>query len=302
MRLAAASLFYPVLYMGVSWVITLNHWLEARAEGLNGFGRSTHSGSSSSPVRDSPSSGDVADASGSVRDGASLSFTSSLLSDPLRSKLSAIQIWTACRCRRWDSDRGNIQWHARIRRRRSSRDRLAPGRRRPRSPKRTAPRRPRPSREPRGEPGMDVRLSPRNRVSLYAASRYLTSSVKEACRLRIPFLTYFKDPAVAKSNPMLDFDEDFEVNWEPGLTDGPTSARFAVVDFNADTGRLAPPAQWDEPNQQFTTAGKPLTRESTSVFQFHQVSVWAVLQRALDFFENPDGLGRRSPGRSRATA
>ena len=29
------------------------------------------------------------------------------------------------------------------------------------------------------------------------------------------------------------------------------------------------------------------------MLQFHQVSVWAVLQRALDFFENTDGLGRR---------
>ena len=68
-------------------------------------------------------------------------------------------------------------------------------------PEKTAPTGPRPSRKPVRRTGMDVRLSPRNRVSLYAASRYLTSSVKEACRLRIPFLTYFKDPAVAKSNP-----------------------------------------------------------------------------------------------------
>ena len=31
-RLALASLFYPVFYMGVSWFITLNHWLR-RAPG-----------------------------------------------------------------------------------------------------------------------------------------------------------------------------------------------------------------------------------------------------------------------------
>ena len=32
-RLAVASLFYPVLYMGVSWIITLNHWLRREPRG-----------------------------------------------------------------------------------------------------------------------------------------------------------------------------------------------------------------------------------------------------------------------------
>jgi hypothetical protein len=32
-RLAVASLFYPVLYMGVSWVITLNLWLRREPRG-----------------------------------------------------------------------------------------------------------------------------------------------------------------------------------------------------------------------------------------------------------------------------
>ncbi|WZO98069.1 hypothetical protein EP7_005122 [Isosphaeraceae bacterium EP7] len=144
--------------------------------------------------------------------------------------------------------------------------------------------------------GVDgIKLSPRERVSLYSAARYLSTDVKKACKLKIPFLTYFKDPAVAKANPLLAFDEELQVEWEPGLTDGPTSARFAVVDFNADTGHLAPPAEWDEPNQRFTSGGKALTRESVDVVQFHQVSVWAVLQRALEFFEDADGLGRRIP-------
>jgi hypothetical protein len=143
--------------------------------------------------------------------------------------------------------------------------------------------------------GVAAKLSPRDRVSLYAAAPHLTTSVQRACWLKIPFLTYFKDPAVAKTNPKLAFDEEFEVNWEPGLTDGPTSARFAVVDFNADTGHLAPPAKWDEPNQVFKSGDKPLTRKSTDVLQFQQVSVWAVLQRALEFFESSNGLGRRIP-------
>ena len=88
---------------------------------------------------------------------------------------------------------------------------------------------------------------------------------RRACRLKIPFVTYFKDPAVARANPLLDFDEDFVVDWEPGLTDGPTSARFAVVDYNADTGRLDAPAVWDEPNQAFVSRrASRSTREHAS--------------------------------------
>jgi len=120
--------------------------------------------------------------------------------------------------------------------------------------------------------GVDVRLSPRDRVSLYAAAPYLSNSSEEACRLEISFVTYFEDPAVAQSSPLLDFDEDFEVNWEPGLSDGPTSARFAVVDFNADTGHLAVPAEWDEPNQVLTSGGNHLSRESTNVLRQIAVS------------------------------
>jgi hypothetical protein len=143
--------------------------------------------------------------------------------------------------------------------------------------------------------GFDVRISPRDRVSLYAAARVLPSGVKEKCRLKIPFVTYFKDPSVAKSNPLLAINEHLLVNWEPGLTDGPTSARFAIVDYNADTRHLAPPAVWDERSQKFTSRGKVLGKNSTDVFQFHQVSVWALVQRALEFFEDANGLGRHIP-------
>jgi hypothetical protein len=141
----------------------------------------------------------------------------------------------------------------------------------------------------------DVKLTPDDRVRLYARARYLPLNVKRACKLKIPFTTYFKDPAVAKAYPEVAFDEEFEVDWEPGLTDGPTSARFAVVDYNADTGHLAPPAEWNESTQKFVHDGKELTKEHADLLQFHQVSVWALLQQALWFFENSTGLGRRIP-------
>src|SRR4051812_9485765 len=88
-----------------------------------------------------------------------------------------------------------------------------------------------------------AQISPDNRVALYAVSRRLPSSLKGECKLQIPFTTYMQDPEVAKKNPGLAFNEKLSVDWEPGLTDGPTSARFAVVDYNADTDELTPPAE-----------------------------------------------------------
>jgi hypothetical protein len=114
--------------------------------------------------------------------------------------------------------------------------------------------------------------------------------------LQIPFITYFQDPFVAQLDPNLALDPNVEVSWEPGLSDGPTSSRFAVVDYNADTGKLEPPAVWDEPSQKFFgPGGAALDAHSTATFQFHQVSLWALLQRALADFEDASALGRPIP-------
>jgi hypothetical protein len=81
-----------------------------------------------------------------------------------------------------------------------------------------------------------------------------------------------------------------------GLSDGPTSSRFAIVDYSADTETLEPPAVWDEATQTFvSTDGKPLGPSAANTFQFHQVSVWALLQCALAFFEDASALGRTVP-------
>jgi hypothetical protein len=80
-----------------------------------------------------------------------------------------------------------------------------------------------------------------------------------------------------------EFDQTL-VSWEPGLSHGPTSARFAVVDYDGDTGMLASPAEWKD--GQFldaggTTVDKKLLKAAPDSPQAHQVHVWAVLQRAL---------------------
>jgi hypothetical protein len=151
-------------------------------------------------------------------------------------------------------------------------------------------------RAPRRTSITGVKISPATRVSLYALARSLPKEFKEDSRLLLPFGTYFQDPFVAKLNPHKGFDEKVLVPWEPGWTDGPTSSRFAIVDYNADSGTLEPPATWDEKAQSFvTTEGKVLDRSAANPFQFHQVSVWALLQCALAFFEDPSALGRTIP-------
>lgn len=142
---------------------------------------------------------------------------------------------------------------------------------------------------------LTAHISPDDRVALYAASRYLPASLRSEAGLQLPFTTYMQDPAVAKKIPALSFNEHLLVDWEPGLADGPTSARFAVVDYNADSDALTPPAEWDEKLQTFVFDGKVIDQSTAKLPQFRQVSVWAILQRALAFFEDAPALGRRIP-------
>lgn len=134
------------------------------------------------------------------------------------------------------------------------------------------------------------------RTGLYAARDFLTRDAQEELQLRIPFDVYFQDPALRTLRRNFDFDETFDVPWEPGIGDGPTSARFAVVDYDASAETLAPPAEWDAKNNVFTDSkGVPLDKANVASPRYRQVNVWATLQNALDFYENGFGLGRRIP-------
>lgn len=144
--------------------------------------------------------------------------------------------------------------------------------------------------------GKRRRTTKATRMELYAASRFLSLDPEKELGLQIPFDVYLQDPQVREQDPKFGFDDDFHVRWEPGLADGPTSARFAVVDYNGDTGHVAPMARWDATNECFRDpAGTVLNRENVEPLQFHQVNAWAVLQRALAFFEEGQGLGRPVP-------
>ncbi len=122
--------------------------------------------------------------------------------------------------------------------------------------------------------------------------------------LRVFCPAYAQDPSAAAAGI-----EDIDLLWEPGLADGPTSSRLAVVDYDADTGKLTEPARWDEkqwafvdPRGNLLTAWNftdnncgPLTDQIAESFHFHQVNVWATVQSVIDFYEDPWVLGRSVP-------
>ena len=149
---------------------------------------------------------------------------------------------------------------------------------------------------PDEQPKRGFTLNAEERHGLYAARRFMRASLQQKLRLRVPFDVYFQDPLVAARDPDLAFDHDCYIPWEPNIGDGPTSARLAVVDYDAHAETVAPPAKWDSvQNRFFDPDGKLLDRNNADSPQFHQMNVWAIAQRALDFFESAFALGRRIP-------
>jgi len=100
-----------------------------------------------------------------------------------------------------------------------------------------------------------LKLPPPMLVDLYAARQYLRLGTLRDAGLRMPVKVYFKDPDVAAQFEGAGFDPDFTTPWEPGLRDGPTSARFAVVDYDSTKNVLTPPAIWDGKQPLLCCAG-----------------------------------------------
>jgi hypothetical protein len=140
----------------------------------------------------------------------------------------------------------------------------------------------------------DRKLTRATLLDLYAARRYLGLATLKETGLRMPVDVYFKDPDVAETFEGAGIDKDFTTPWEPGLRDGPTSARFAVVDYDSTSNTLRPPAVWDRKANCYCAPDKtPLTEKTKDRPQFRQLSVWAIVQNTLDFFESGFALGRR---------
>ena len=134
-------------------------------------------------------------------------------------------------------------------------------------------------------------------VNLYEASRLLSEENKSRLQLKVPVTIYVQDPMIRKSSGE-PWTESVDLAWELGLADGPTSARVAVVDYDADSGRVQEPARlhWDEEQgwRFLDTHARPVD-EKRDTWQFRQVNAWAVVQRVLQFFENSRVMGRAIP-------
>ncbi|EDP70151.1 Subtilisin-like serine protease [Flavobacteriales bacterium ALC-1] len=140
------------------------------------------------------------------------------------------------------------------------------------------------------------KLKKSTKRDVYSIKDLITSRTQKDLGLQIPFDVYLQDPYVANADPLFGFVDNFYIPWEPNISDGPTSARFAVVDYSSETGILTDKAVWDENEMKFrNSSGVILDRNCKDLFQFHQVNVWAILQRALRYFEHGDGLGRPIP-------
>ncbi len=163
---------------------------------------------------------------------------------------------------------------------------------------------------------------------LYQVYYFLSKETRLKLGLMMKVPVFIKDPVVAAENPFLGIQE-IEVRCEAGIADGPTSARVAVVDFNADTQQLNPPVVWDRTEKWFrlpiqdseeylpkappdvevdsfstmSPAKKAALQATYQAFidqtvgnlYFHQLNAWAVVQRVLEFFEEPQAMGRPIP-------
>ncbi len=164
--------------------------------------------------------------------------------------------------------------------------------------------------------------------SLYQVYTFLNKDTRQKLGLMIKIPIFIKDPLVALENPALGFQE-ITVRLEEGFDSGPTSSRVVVVDYNGDTGQLIEPVVWDKQKKWFRNpssdpddwlpeppavisderfaklsessqaARKKKYQEfidkSVGNLHFHQLNAWAVVQRVLEFYEDPQAMGRPIP-------
>ena len=126
-------------------------------------------------------------------------------------------------------------------------------------------------------------------TKLYGAS--LAQKDRDALGMNVEMKIYVQDPFIAdkyEESRKLGI-QKIVVNREPGLSDGPTSSRIVVVDYNHDTNTVAKPVEWDVQAKKFVG-----TDDLHSVF-FHQANVWAIIQNIMSLFEDPTVMGRPIP-------
>ena len=77
--------------------------------------------------------------------------------------------------------------------------------------------------------------------------------------------------------------------------DGPTSARVAIVDYNADLDTRFAPARLLADGSGFRGIAGLKNERILDDFNFHQVNVWAIIEQVLTVLEDDTALGRPVP-------
>jgi len=123
-----------------------------------------------------------------------------------------------------------------------------------------------------------------------------SSQRQEKTRRRARAKIYLKDPLVTKETGLL---YDFVVvGSDTSIDEGPTSARFITIDYESAMDGVAPPARR-------RLKGVDLSRMKREPFyefearrgtpQEAQINAWATAVDTLDFFQQPQVLGREIP-------
>ena len=177
--------------------------------------------------------------------------------------------------------------------------------------------------------GASINLNQSVRDGLYSVYYHLDKATRQDLGLMMKVPVFIKDPLVAMENPTLGVQE-ISVRLEKNMGSGPTSSRVAVVDYNANNQELTTPVIWDDAVGWFQTPlpqsewlpGVPDVPEDMSKVEdpdkyseqyrqfiektvknpyFHQVNVWAVVQRVLESLrKNPPHWVARCLGASMA--
>ena len=140
-----------------------------------------------------------------------------------------------------------------------------------------------------------VRRVLKTSVKKELADRFFGKKIRDTLGLDISTNIFVQDPMVAEFNSELGI-QKMTVKWEQRLCDGPTSSRIAVVDCDGDLDKVYPPAIWDKEKWSFVNSDRQLLdKQKKNSFHFHQVNVWTTIMKVLEYYEEPDALGRSVP-------
>jgi len=136
---------------------------------------------------------------------------------------------------------------------------------------------------------------PKFRNEVYKFAYLLSEETKEELGLLTKSVIFLQDPYVAQKIPSMGPNSVY-LDWEPGFSDGPTSERIAVVDYDVDSNKLVKPAaKWDDKKRCFIGGDNLPIDVSTESACFRQVNVWAIVHDTLSLFQHPKVMGRFIP-------